>query len=159
MKLDAEILHLYISPGHNFFGHQGQPAGQHPMVEVPEVRCVAGQGIEGDRFFGFKDDYKGQITFFADEVHRTLGEKLGIRDRAPSVYRRNVILRGVELATLYGVEFELQGVRFSGVEQCKPCHWMDKAFGAGAEEALQGCGGLRARILSDGVLRVGRGAN
>lgn len=157
MKLDAEILHLYISPGHNFFGHQGQPAGQNPMVEVPEVRCVAGQGLEGDRFFGFKDNYKGQITFFADEVHRALGEKLGIRDRAPSVYRRNVILRGVELATLYGVEFDLQGVRFGGVEQCKPCHWMDEAFGVGAEEALQGCGGLRARILSDGVLRVGWG--
>ena len=44
-------------------------------------------------------------------------------------------------------------LRFAGVEQCKPCHWMDSALGPGAEAWLQGRGGLRARILTDGVLR------
>jgi MOSC domain-containing protein YiiM len=149
-----EIVHLYISPGHNFRGHHGGPPGDHPVVEVDHVRCVAGHGIEGDRYFDYQPDFKGQITFFAEEVYRELCERFGVRDKPPSVFRRNVITRGVDLASLIGREFEIQGVRFFGSESCKPCYWMDRAFAPGAEAALQGRGGLRARILSDGVLRV-----
>ena len=66
------LLHLYLSPEHNYFGHHGQPAGKAPMIEVPELKLVAGQGIEGDRFFGFKKDYKGQVTFFEEEIYQSL---------------------------------------------------------------------------------------
>lgn len=118
------------------------------------MRCVAGRGIEGDRYFDCEPDFKGQITFFADEVYRALCEQFGKHDQGPSVFRRNVITRGVDLESLVGQEFEVQGVRFLGVESCKPCYWMDQAFGPGTEAALQGRGGLRARILSDGVLRA-----
>ena len=38
------------------------------MIEVPVIECVAGRGIRGDRYFNFKDDYKGQITFFSLDV-------------------------------------------------------------------------------------------
>ncbi len=149
-----EIVHLYISPGHNFRGHHGGPPGEHPVVEVDRIRCVAGRGIEGDRYFDHQPDFKGQITFFAEEVYRDLCERLGVHDKPPSVFRRNVITRGVDLQSLIGREFEIQGVRFFGTESCKPCYWMDRAFGPGAEAALEGRGGLRARILSDGELRV-----
>ncbi|MCB1225639.1 MAG: molybdenum cofactor biosysynthesis protein [Verrucomicrobiales bacterium] len=147
------LLHLYLSVGHNFFGRHGQPAGDAPMQEVDCVRCVAGRGLEGDRFFDWKPDYKGQVTFFAIETHRDLEAKLGETGRAPWVYRRNVITEGRDLNDLIGVEFEVQGVRFFGTEEARPCYWMNEAFGPGAEEALRGWGGLRARILSDGVLR------
>ena len=156
MKLDVELLHLFISPGHNFFGRHDQPAGNHPAIEVPQIRCLAGKGLEGDRFCEFKENYKGQITFFADEVYQALKGQLAVDNRPPSVFRRNVITRGVDLTSLYSVEFELQGVRFAGVEECRPCHWMDQAFGPGAEKALRGRGGLRARTLTDGVLRAGQ---
>lgn len=149
-----ELLHLYLSPGHNYRGHHGRPAGAHPVLEVDTMRCVAGRGIEGDRYFDYEPDFKGQITFFADEVYRALCEQFGKHDQGPSVFRRNVITRGVDLESLVGQEFEVQGVRFLGVESCKPCYWMDQAFGPGTEAALQGRGGLRARILSDGVLRA-----
>jgi len=149
-----ELLHLYISPGHNFRGHHGHPAGTHPVQEMDTIRCVAGRGIEGDRYFDHQPDFKGQITFFADEVYRELCEQLEQRNKLPSVFRRNVITRGVDLNSLVGREFEVQGVRFFGVESCQPCYWMDQAFCPGAEAALEGRGGLRARILSDGVLKV-----
>ena len=45
------VEHLFISPGHNFFGHHEQPAGEHPIVAVEQIECVAGRGIRGDRFF------------------------------------------------------------------------------------------------------------
>ncbi len=62
----------------------------------------AGHGIEGDRFFDFKDNYKGQITFFAQEVYERLCAQLGVRDKTPAAFRRNVVCAGVDLNTLTG---------------------------------------------------------
>ena len=148
------ITALYISHGHNFFGHYGRPAGAHPVVSVPEVECVAGQGLRGDRFFGFEENYKGQVTFFAHEVYEELCRALGRREKSPEVFRRNVITRAADLNSLIGREFEIQGIHFTGVAECAPCLWMDRAFAPGAEEFLRGRGGLRARILTSGPLRV-----
>ncbi len=155
MNLTPEILGLYVSPGHNFFGHHEQPAGTHPVLAVQEIHCLAGRGIEGDRFLDFKTDYKGQITFFSWETYEALCRTLGVdaADRGPGVFRRNVVTRGLDLPSLGGAEFEIQGVRFIGAGECFPCHWMDRAFAPGAEHALRGRGGLRARILTDGHLR------
>ena len=60
----------------------------------------------------------------------------------------------MDLNTLVGREFELQGVRFAGVTECSPCHWMDTAFHPGTEAALRGRGGLRAKILTNGWLQA-----
>lgn len=149
-----QIEHLYISPGHNYFGHHGHPPDHHPMVEVAEVECVAGKGLRGDRFFEHKENYKGQVTFFSMEIYEELCRALDIQNKAPSAFRRNVLTRGVDLNELINREFEIQGIRFAGVCECSPCYWMDQAFGPGAEAALQGRGGLRARILTDGILKV-----
>ncbi len=124
------------------------------MVEAPELELVAGQGIVGDRFFGYKPDYRGQVTFFAEEVYAELCERLGVRDREASVFRRNILTAGQDLNALIGEEFEVQGLRFAGVAECTPCYWMDEAFHPGAEAALKHRGGLRARVLLGGVLRA-----
>jgi MOSC domain-containing protein YiiM len=148
-----QVHQLFISTGHNFFGHHGQPAGRSPVVPVDRIDCVAGRGIRGDRFFDFKENYKGQITFFSLEVFDALRHELNLPLAQPAATRRNALVTGADLNSLVGQEFEIQGVRFAGVEQCKPCHWMDSALGPGAESWLNGRGGLRARILSDGVLQ------
>ncbi len=148
-----QILHLYISPEHNYFGHHGQPSGKAPMIEVDSVACVAGQGLVGDRFFGFKENYKGQVTFFAHEVYERLCGQFQVMGVEPSVFRRNIITKGVDLMALVGQEFEIQGVRFLGAQESAPCYWMEEAFAIGAEAAMKGHGGLRARILTSGVLR------
>lgn len=147
-----KLLHLYISPEHNFYGHHGLPAGKAPMLEADSVECVAGKGLVGDRFFGYKEDYKGQVTFFAHEVYERMCRQFQLVGVLPSVFRRNIITREVDLNTLIGQEFEIQGVRFLGTQESAPCHWMNQAVAEGAEEALKGHGGLRAKILSNGVL-------
>jgi len=129
--------------------------GDAPMLERERLECVAGRGIREDRFFDFKQNYKGQITFFSGEVYEDLCNLLHISDKPSSVFRRNVITSGIDLAGWFDTEFEVQGVRFRGRGECTPCYWMDRAFGPGAEEALKGRGGLRAVILTDGVLRAG----
>lgn len=150
----VRIFHLYVSPAHNYFGHHGKPAGTASTIACEQVNCVANRGIEGDRFFDYKENYKGQITFFDEAVYRRLCRELNVSDKTPEVFRRNVVIGGVDLNQLVGKEFTLQGVRFRGMVECKPCYWMDGAFAAGAEEKLKGFGGLRAQILNTGVLKV-----
>jgi MOSC domain-containing protein YiiM len=152
--MQPEIDRLYISSGHNFFGHHGREPGQFPAIEVSTLDCVAGRGIRGDRFFDYKESYKGQITFFGLEVFNELFNALAVRDCSPAWLRRNVITRGVDLNQLIDREFEIQGVGFHGTGECKPCYWMDRAIAPGAENFLEGRGGLRARILSDGLLHT-----
>jgi MOSC domain-containing protein YiiM len=148
------VRHLFISPGHNYFGHKGQPAGLNPIVQARHVECVAGRGLVGDRFFDYKPDYKGQITFFAGEVLEALGRELQLAKVEPASVRRNVITHGADLNALVGAEFEIQGVRFLGTEECRPCFWMNQAVHPQAENWLKGRGGLRAKILNDGILVV-----
>lgn len=146
------VEHLFISPGHNFFGHHGRPAGENPIVAVKQIECVAGRGIRGDRFFDYREDYKGQITFFSMDVLENLRRELNLPEAQPAATRRNAFVRGVDLSSLIGKQFEVQGVWFAGTEESKPCYWMNQALGAGAEEWLRGRAGLRCRILSTGVL-------
>jgi len=147
------IHRLFISPGHNCFGHHGQPAGIHRMTEVDQLECVAGRAVRGDRFFDYKDNYKGQITFFSMEVFEALRAELNLPHAQPAATRRNVFVRGIDLNSLVAPEFEIQGVRFAGVSECSPCYWMNSALGPDAEEWLRGRGGLRTRILTDGILQ------
>ena len=150
----VRVAHLYTSGGHNFFGRHGQRAGQHGLVERKEIYCVAGRGIEGDRFFDYKDNYRGQITFFALEVFAEVCRQLGISGKSPGLTRRNVMTTGLDLNSVIGEEFSVQGIQFLGVEECRPCYWMDQALAPGTEAALKNRGGLRARILTSGRLRV-----
>ncbi len=149
-----EVEGIWISTGHDFRGRHGLGRMDHGITALNEVECVAGRGLVGDRYFDFKEDFKGQVTFFSAEVFEELREKYGEVDVA--ALRRNVLVRGGDLEGLVGKKFSVQGVVFEGSEECKPCYWMDEAVGAGAEDFLKGkCrGGLRARILSDGRLRV-----
>jgi MOSC domain-containing protein YiiM len=148
------VHHLFISPGHNFVGHHGSPPGRHPIIEADRLECVAGRGIRGDRYFDVEENHKGQITFFALEVFQAMRSELNLPEAQPAATRRNGLVSGADLNALIGAEFEIQGVRFAGVEECRPCYWMNLAFGdERTERWLKGRGGLRARVLTDGVLR------
>ena len=86
--------------------------------------------LRGDRYFDFRKNYKGQITFFSAEVFEKLCANFGITDKSAGVLRRNVIVSGVDLLSLIGQEFEIQGVRFRGTQHCAPCEWMDQRLRA-----------------------------
>jgi MOSC domain-containing protein YiiM len=151
----VELCALFASPGHDFKGHHGGPRGHHPIIDAETIECVAGKGIQGDRYFNSDKHRDGQITFFDWTVLEAIRDEFGLPDLDPSALRRNVVVRGADLNALVGRTFELQGLRFRGTEECTPCYWMDQSVAPGAEEFLRGRGGLRARILSSGTLRRG----
>lgn len=156
-SVTPQIHHLFTSPGHNYFGHHEQPAGEHPILEHPSIELVAGRGITGDRFFDYKDDYKGQITFIDLTVINAIRDHAENPGLPAAAFRRNVVMSGVDLTQLIGQRFTLNKLLFEGVEECKPCYWMDQACGkSGTEELMKGRGGLRCRILSSGILYCGK---
>lgn len=119
------------------------------------MKCRAGFGLEGDRFYGYRPGYKGQVTFFKWETLLAAREKFGVPALAPSVFRRNVVVEGIDLDQLLERRFTLGGVEFEGTGEARPCHWMNSVVAPGAEDWLMGQGGLRAKVLTDGKLSVG----
>jgi molybdopterin synthase catalytic subunit len=153
---DAELREIWISTGNDFRGRHEKGRLDHGISGVSEVECVAGMGLRGDRYFGYKPDFKGQVTFFDAAVVQAVRDQFAQPDLSSSVFRRNLIVLGIDLAAWQSRKFRFQGIDFEASEECKPCYWMDQVVGPGAEEMLKvNCrGGLRARVLSSGILRV-----
>lgn len=155
MQNKVEIQGIFISSGHRFYHHPAGAPGTSEMQSLETVECVAGMGLDGDRFFGHKDNYKGQVTFFSREVLDAVRRHVGEPECPPWATRRNILISGVDLNELIDRSFSIGEVAFAGMEECSPCHWMDYAIGEGAKAFLAGQGGLRARIVRSGTLSAG----
>jgi MOSC domain-containing protein YiiM len=152
----GQLLKIYISKGHDYWGRQGEGRLQSGIEECEEIECVAGMGLRGDRYFGSKPGFKGQVTFFDQKVVEEIRSRFKLSRLPASVFRRNLIVSGVDLSQWLGKRFCFQNVEFEGAQECHPCHWMDRVVGPGAAEFMKEefRGGLRARIHSNGILRV-----
>jgi MOSC domain-containing protein YiiM len=129
-----------------------------PMVRVEEARAVPGQGLEGDRYFWgagtFSDSPDTEITLIEAEAVEALGREHGLRID-PGEARRNVVTRGVALNDLVGREFRAGEVLLRGARPAEPCAHLARLVGGEVLEGLLHRGGLRAKIVSGGVLRAG----
>ena len=158
-QYDVEILHLLVSPGHAYFGRARDGAADVPTTDADRVELVAGKGVVGDRFFGKAAHMDAALTLLAVEALEAMAADLGTPPFDPLLTRRNVVLRGAELAPLLGGEFALESqgafVRLRGGRPAHPCAWMDRVLAPGAHAAMRGGGGLRCQVLSDGFLHRG----
>ena len=156
-QMFAELVHIYISPGHDYWGRRGEGRLQNGIRTPASVECVAGKGIVGDRYFGYRENFKGQATFFDMATVEAVREEFKLPKLPASVFRRNFVVRGADLREWMGRRFIFQGVVFEGCQECKPCHWMDRVVDEGAEAFLKKGfgGGLRAKVISSGTLRLG----
>lgn len=155
MRYPIEIQRIYVSEGHDFKGRYGMDPLRHETPSRSAVECVAGRGVKGDRYFGYKEDYKGQITFIDRETIDYVAGQVGDQSLDPASFRRNVVIEGVDLNELIGKRFRIGSVVFLGSEECAPCFWMDQVVGDGALKSMKGRGGLRCRILESGMLTTG----
>ena len=155
--LDATLRHIVISRGHDYWGRRGEGRMQHGAELPEEVEAVADMGLRGDRYFGEKPGGKQQVTFLDFAVVEQVREDYRVPKLPPTTFRRNLIVEGADLSAWLGKKFSLQGVVFEGSQECKPCHWMDRAIAPGVQDFMKENfrGGLRARVLTTGVLRVG----
>jgi MOSC domain-containing protein YiiM len=129
-----------------------------------EVRAVPGRGLEGDRYFADGGTFSGhavpgrevtELTLIESEVIELLrGEWALDVDERDS--RRNLVTRGVALNALVGKDFCVGPVRLRGAGLCEPCVSLVRSpENSHLLRALVHKGGLRAQILSDGLITVG----
>lgn len=136
------------------------PEATRPMVSVEKVRAIPGRGLEGDRYFNRIGTYSHkpgpdrEVTLIEIESVQALKRDLGIRLK-PSETRRNIATSGVPLNHLVGQDFRIGEVRLRGIRLCEPCSYLESLTKQGVLGGLVHRGGLRAQILTGGLIRVG----
>jgi MOSC domain-containing protein YiiM len=135
------------------------PAAEAPMQSVSEVRAIPGQGLEGDRYFDHKGTFSKpqpdrELTLIEVEAIEAMKSELGV-DFGLGDSRRNVVTRGVPLNHLVGREFWIGDVKARGLRLCEPCGHLARLSHEKVLPGLVHRGGLRAQILTEGMIRVG----
>jgi MOSC domain-containing protein YiiM len=134
-------------------------AAEAPMEAVAGVRAVPGAGLEGDRYFlkqgtFFKPEPDFELTLIEAEALEAMKNEYKI-EVTSSQSRRNIVTRGVPLNHLVGKDFQIGEVRIHGIRLCEPCSHLQKLTDREVIKGLRHRGGLRAQILSEGVLKPG----
>ena len=136
------------------------PSAAERMISVKEVRALRGKGLEGDRYFnevGTYSDKPGpdrEVTLIEIEAVEALKRDSKI-ELDPGECRRNIVTRGVPLNHLVGRQFRVGDVLLRGIRLCEPCSHLEGLTTNGVLAGLVHRGGLRAQILSDGIIHVG----
>lgn len=135
------------------------PEAAAPMQSVGEAQAVPGVGLQGDRYAAQKGTFSKplpdrEITLIEAEAVEALRGEYDVA-MSPSEARRNLVTRGVPLNHLVGREFQVGDVRIRGIRLCEPCNHLEGLTGKPVIKYLAHRAGLRAQILTAGVVRVG----
>jgi len=136
-------------------------AARGPVRAVPEATAVPGRGLAGDRYERgagtFSDWPKDhELTLVEAEVIEDLARTHDVHF-APGEHRRNVTTRNLRLNDLVGRRFGLgPDVECEGTRLCPPCDHLEAVTARPSLcRLMAGRGGLRARIVTGGTIRVG----
>ncbi len=138
-----------------------RPQREARPVSVPEVRALRDVGLQGDHYGGGANG-KRHVTLIQHEHLDVVARLLALRDKLdtplpidPSLTRRNFVIAGINLLALKNKPFRIGEALLEFTEPCHPCSAMEKALGHGGWNAMRGHGGICARILEGGLIRVG----
>lgn len=137
-------------------------AASEPMRSVQSATAVAGAGLAGDRYHhgvGFysqvpTDPGARELTLIAEEALAEVTAETGIEIPLYE-HRRNITTRGIDVDALLGQQFRIGEVVCEGVRACPPCNHLDELTGKPLLKPLARRGGLRARVVRGGEVRVG----
>jgi MOSC domain-containing protein YiiM len=133
-----------------------RPAHGAPMVALDDAEVLADRGIVGDVVMGARTSGKRQVTLVQHEHLPVIASLAHAAEVAPTMLRRNLVVRGVNLVALGAMRFAVgDEVVLVGTGACAPCGQMDRTIGPGAFQAMRGHGGITARVERGGRLRVG----
>ncbi len=151
----ASVVSLFVSPG----------IGQ-SMRARSSVRALAGRGLEGDRYALGQGSYSKlarpvarHVSLIAREAMEAANEELvrrGLIPFEPEETRRNIVVEGIDVYALLDHEFCVGAVRLRGSDSTRPCRIPSAMTGKfGFAEAYRDRGGIRAEIVSDGIISIG----
>ena len=127
-------------------GHRQQ------VLSVETVTADTEQGLIGDRYQGRSG--KRQVTLIQWEHIKVL-EAFTDLTITPEMLRRNLVVEGINLLALQKQKFRIGDTVLQATGLCHPCSRMEQVLGEGGYNAMRGHGGLTARVVTSGVMRLG----
>ena len=132
---------------------QVRPARLAPLSKVSEVLAIKDSGLEGDRYKSVGGNR--QVTLIQAEHLNVVASILGRDSVDPGATRRNLVVSGINLLALKGKCFHIGAAVLEYSGECHPCSRMEASLGLGGYNAMRGHGGITAKILTGGIIRVG----
>lgn len=147
----AGLMNARVRPGKvEWIGVR--PKRRAPISVMEEAELDKVQGLVGDRYSGRSGER--HVTLIGRENLEAISAFLG-HEVAAEQLRRNIVVSGVNLLALKNRRFRLGGAVLEMTGECHPCSRMEEIFGEGGYNAVRGQGGITARVLQNGMVRVG----
>ncbi len=131
-----------------------RPARRAAVQPLEQVQALTDRHLEGDHY-GASPGSKRQVTLIQQEHVAALGALVGTTPPDPALLRRNIAIAGLNLLALKDKRFRVGEALLEFTDLCVPCARMEEALGPGGYNAMRGHGGITARILEGGLIRLG----
>ena len=152
MQTMKELLSIFAGNGRlEWIGLSSVRLAAIEPVESATVQI--GTGLDGDHH-ARSGRSKRQVTIIQSE-HLTVVGQLLKKAVHPSDVRRNLAVSGINVLALKNERFRIGEVVLEGTGVCNPCSRMEQNLGTGGYNAMRGHGGITARVISGGEIRLG----
>jgi MOSC domain-containing protein YiiM len=131
-----------------------RPEAHKPVVELEETQAQIG-GLLKDRYNKGNSESKRQVTLIQHEHLQAVASFLGREKIDPSLVRRNIVVKGINLNALIGQQFNIGEAILEMTGFCHPCKQMEENLGKGGYNAMRGHGGITCRVLKEGKIKIG----
>lgn len=132
-------------------------ASREPARAIDATVAIAGVGLADDRLGkrGEPELTTRQVTLIQHEHLPVIAALARVEVVDPVGLRRNLVISGINLAALKNARLRVGAAVLEIVGPCQPCSRMEEAIGPGGYAAMRGHGGMTARVLTGGAIRVG----
>ncbi len=152
MSYIKELMHIIPQTGKvEWVGIRPERRGQ--VQSVDEVDANEVTGLVGDHYKGKSGER--QVTLIQAEHLAAVASILQKDKIDPVLTRRNLVVSGVNLLAFADQQFRVGEVVLEMTGPCHPCTRMEENLGTGGYNAMRGHGGITARIIRGGTIKVG----
>ncbi|MDX5371439.1 MAG: MOSC domain-containing protein [Pseudomonadaceae bacterium] len=129
-----------------------RPEARADMLALDAVEARREAGLTGDHARPGPRNAR-QVTLIQWEHLAVVSALLG-RELAPADLRRNIAVSGINLFSLKGRRFRIGQALLETTGWCQPCARLEQRLGRGTFQAMRGHGGITARVIEGGIIRL-----
>jgi MOSC domain-containing protein YiiM len=131
-----------------------RPERRVPVTSLTEVEAIQNKGLAGDHYRGTASSNR-HVTLIQAEHLAAVASFMNLPALDPGLVRRNIVVKGINLLALKDKQFCIGEALLEMTGLCHPCSQMEDILGQGGYNAMRGHGGITARIIKGGKIRVG----